>query len=131
MFRVEQIYVMYDTCNVLKFLQAPRHAQYLEPNHVPGYIKTHPTTCNSVHLTQLTPLTFVYRFHESMSDFVAFFQRFVLCRIESIFGTGWSFFGSATYLVVMVTRLPWQLQGYSNNSFVLSNIESIFGMGIL
>ena len=32
------------------------------------------------------------------------------------------------YLIVMVTRLPWQPQCYVNNSFVLSFIEVIFGM---
>ena len=38
---------------------------------------------------------------------------------------------SATYLVAMVTRLTWQPQLYVNNSFVLSHIESTFGMGVL
>ena len=33
-----------------------------------------------------------------------------------------------TYLVAMVTWLPWQPQCYVNNSFVLSPIEVIFGM---
>ena len=32
------------------------------------------------------------------------------------------------YLVLMVTRLPWQPQCYVNNSFVLSPIGVIFGM---
>ena len=32
------------------------------------------------------------------------------------------------YLVVMVTRLPWQPQCYVKNSLVLSPIEAIFGM---
>ena len=32
------------------------------------------------------------------------------------------------YLVLMVTRLPWQPEGYVNNSFVLSLIEVISGM---
>ena len=31
------------------------------------------------------------------------------------------------YLIVMVTRLPWQPQCYVNNSFVLSVIKVIFG----
>ena len=32
------------------------------------------------------------------------------------------------YLVVMVTRLPWQPQCYVNTLFALSLIEVIFGM---
>ena len=32
------------------------------------------------------------------------------------------------YLIVMVTRLPWQPQCYVNTSLVLSVIEVIFGM---
>ena len=35
---------------------------------------------------------------------------------------------SATYLVAMVTRLPWQPELNLNNSFVLSLIEVILGM---
>ena len=35
---------------------------------------------------------------------------------------------SATYLVAMVTQLPWQPERNFNNSFVLHLIEVIFGM---
>ena len=40
-------------------------------------------------------------------------------------------YASATYLIAMVTKLPWQPQLYVNNSFVLSWIESIFGIEVL
>ena len=34
------------------------------------------------------------------------------------------------YLVVTVTRLPWQPWCYVNGSFVLSLVEVVFGMGL-
>ena len=37
---------------------------------------------------------------------------------------------SAIYLIAVVIRLPWQLQQYVNNSFVLGHIESTFGMEV-
>ena len=46
-FQVEQIYVMYDRCNVLKFFYKHHAAR--------NTLQTHPT--DTVHLTRVTPLT--------------------------------------------------------------------------
>ena len=40
-------------------------------------------------------------------------------------------YASATYRAAMVTKLPWQPQLYVKTAFVLSWIESIFGMVVL
>ena len=53
---------------------------------------------------------------------------FKLIQVHIRYGGSLERQASATYLVAIVTQLPWQPQCYVTNSFVLSAIELIFGM---